>query len=54
MKFQAGSETTVTFLKFLILYMVNYPSVQSHLQEEVDKVVGRDRREIILRETTKF
>ena len=44
MKFQAGSETTVTFLKFLILYMVNYPSVQSRLQEEVDRVVGRDRK----------
>ena len=48
LKFQAGSETTVTFLKFLILYMVNFPSVQSRLQEEVDRVVGRDRGVFIL------
>ena len=38
----------MTFLKFLILYMVNYPSVQARLQEEVDRVVGRDRCMIIL------
>ena len=43
-KFQAGSETTVTFLKFLILYMINFPLVQSRLQEELDQVVGRDRQ----------
>ena len=38
----------MTFLKFLILYMINFPSVQSRLQEELDRVVGRDRTVFIL------
>ena len=38
-----GSETTTTFLRFLLLYMINFPSVQEAVQEELDRVVGRDR-----------
>ena len=38
-----GSETTTTFLRFLLLYMVNFPTEQERLQAELDRVVGRDR-----------
>ena len=38
-----GSETTTTFLRFLLLYMINFPSEQERLQAELDRVVGRDR-----------
>ena len=42
-QFQAGSETTVTYLNFLIVFMINFPSVQDKVQEELDRVVGRSR-----------
>ena len=38
-----GSETTTTFLRFLLLYMINFPAEQERLQAELDRVVGRDR-----------
>ena len=41
--FLAGSETTSTYLRFLLLYMINYPSVQTRAQGELDRAVGRDR-----------
>ena len=40
--FQAGSETTSTFLTWLLIYLINYPEVQQKAQEEVDRVAGRD------------
>jgi len=41
--FLAGSETTSTTLTWAMLYMARYPEVQSKVQEELDRVVGRGR-----------
>ncbi len=41
--FVAGSETTVTTLRWAILYMMGYPEIQTKVQQEIDDVVGRDR-----------
>ena len=39
----AGSDTTSLALSFSVLYMVRFPEVQRKAQEEIDRVVGRDR-----------
>uniref|UniRef100_A0A914XEW4 Cytochrome P450 n=1 Tax=Plectus sambesii TaxID=2011161 RepID=A0A914XEW4_9BILA len=39
----AGMETTVTTMKWALLFMVHYPEVQRKVQAELDNVVGRDR-----------
>ncbi|XP_071476969.1 cytochrome P450 2U1-like [Diadema antillarum] len=41
--FGAGTETTTASLKWSILYMVVHPDVQTRVQDELDRVVGRDR-----------
>ncbi|XP_054274087.1 probable cytochrome P450 303a1 [Macrosteles quadrilineatus] len=41
--FMAGSETTSKSLAFCFLYMLLFPDVQKKAQEEIDRVVGRDR-----------
>lgn len=41
--FMAGSETTSKSLGFCFLYLILYPDVQKKAQEEIDRVVGRDR-----------
>ncbi|XP_072021521.1 cytochrome P450 2U1-like [Amphiura filiformis] len=41
--YMAGTETTATTLRWLMLYMMEYPQVQSRIQEELDAVVGRNR-----------
>ncbi|XP_034938135.1 probable cytochrome P450 303a1 [Chelonus insularis] len=41
--FMAGSETTTKALNFCFLYLVLYPEVQKKAQEEIDRVIGRDR-----------
>ena len=41
--FLAGSETTSTYLAYLLMYSVNFPAVQKRVQEEIDRVVGRSR-----------
>ncbi|XP_071452856.1 methyl farnesoate epoxidase-like [Hetaerina americana] len=41
--FMAGSDTTFNSLTFSMLYMILYPEVQHKVQEELDRVVGRDR-----------
>lgn len=41
--FMAGSETTSKTLAFTFLYLLLYPDVQRCAQEEIDRVVGRDR-----------
>ncbi|KAJ7624549.1 cytochrome P450 [Roridomyces roridus] len=40
---EAGSETTSSYLKTLILCMIAYPDVQRRAQDEMDRVVGVDR-----------
>ncbi|XP_069823405.1 cytochrome P450 2D14-like [Dendropsophus ebraccatus] len=42
--FTAGSETTSTTLRWGLLYMILYPDVQSKVQEEIDQVIGRERK----------
>ena len=37
--FLAGSETTATTLKWALLYMARYPSVQKKVQQEMDTVI---------------
>ena len=41
--FAAGAETTSNTLEFGILYMILNPKVQERVQEEIERVVGRDR-----------
>ncbi|XP_072024663.1 cytochrome P450 2J4-like [Amphiura filiformis] len=41
--FGAGSETTATTLRWVILYMMAYPDIQRQVQQEIDSEVGRDR-----------
>ncbi|XP_021966277.1 methyl farnesoate epoxidase [Folsomia candida] len=42
--FVAGAETTSNTLEFAMLYMVLHPEVQTKVQEEIDRVVGKSRR----------
>ncbi|XP_051501860.1 cytochrome P450 1B1-like [Myxocyprinus asiaticus] len=39
----AGLDTVSTALHWMILLLVKYPSIQTKLQEQIDKVVGHDR-----------
>jgi len=39
----AGMETTATLLRWAILYVVEFGETQKRAQEEIDRVVGRDR-----------
>ncbi|KAH0815760.1 hypothetical protein GEV33_007031 [Tenebrio molitor] len=41
--FMAGSETTSKSLGFCFLNLILYPDVQKKAQQEIDRVVGRDR-----------
>ena len=41
--FVAGTETSVSTLRWALLYMMEYPEIQSRLQKEIDSVVGRNR-----------
>ncbi|XP_021919682.1 methyl farnesoate epoxidase-like isoform X2 [Zootermopsis nevadensis] len=42
--FVAGGDTTNNTLVFCLLYMILHPQVQNAVQEELDSVVGQDRR----------
>ena len=41
--FTAGTETTGTSLRWLILYMTSYPDIQRKCQQEVDRIIGEGR-----------
>ncbi|XP_048048082.1 cytochrome P450 1B1-like [Megalobrama amblycephala] len=39
----AGQDTVSTVMQWMLLLLVKHPSIQTKLQEQIDKVVGRDR-----------
>lgn len=41
--FNAGIQSTIATLLWLLSYMVNYPDVQARVHAEMDDVIGRDR-----------
>lgn len=45
--FVAGGETTATTLRWAVLLLAYYPDVQRKMQNEIDAVVGKDRRPTI-------
>ncbi|XP_075430104.1 cytochrome P450 2D20-like isoform X5 [Ascaphus truei] len=42
--FIGGTETSTTTLRWALLFMLLCPDVQSKVQEEIDRVIGRDRK----------
>ncbi|XP_041052611.1 cytochrome P450 2D26-like [Carcharodon carcharias] len=42
--FAAGTETTSTTLRWALLFMVLHPDLQSKVHEEIDRVVGKERK----------
>ena len=41
--FAAGTDTTSSTLTWAVLYMLMNPEVEEQVQQEIDRVVGRDR-----------
>ncbi|XP_051891138.1 cytochrome P450 2J6-like [Pristis pectinata] len=46
--FGAGTETTSTTLRWALLFMMLHPDMQSQVHEEIDRVIGKDRRPTLL------
>ncbi|NXU57844.1 CP1A5 protein, partial [Turnix velox] len=42
--FGAGFDTVSTGLSWSLMYLVTYPHIQKKIQEELDQVIGRERR----------
>ncbi|KAJ7359900.1 cytochrome P450, partial [Mycena albidolilacea] len=40
---EGGTDTTSSYIQFLVLAMVAYPEAQKKAHEEIDRVVGKDR-----------
>ncbi|ESK85931.1 cytochrome [Moniliophthora roreri MCA 2997] len=40
---EGGTETTTSFLKYLVMALVSFPDVQRKAQVEIDRVVGEER-----------
>ena len=41
--FVAGTETTSTSLRWMLLHMANNPAIQEKIQEELDREIGREK-----------
>ncbi|XP_067418747.1 cytochrome P450 1B1 [Emydura macquarii macquarii] len=41
--FGASQDTLSTALQWILIFLIRYPKVQARMQEEVDRIVGRDR-----------
>ncbi|XP_077174259.1 cytochrome P450 1A4-like [Paroedura picta] len=42
--FGAGFDTVTTALSWSLMYLVTYPEIQKKIQEEIDQVIGRERK----------
>jgi len=39
----AGTETTTTFIRWSLVFLMSHPDIQSKVQAEIDEVIGRER-----------
>ncbi|XP_071950289.1 cytochrome P450 2J4-like [Antedon mediterranea] len=42
--FVAGTETTACTIMWIIIYLVNFPEVQTKVQQEIDEVLGQEKK----------
>ena len=42
--FSGGTDTVAETLRWGLMYLITYPNIQQRIQDEIDSVVGRDRR----------
>ncbi|KAM6308524.1 cytochrome P450 1A5-like [Aegotheles albertisi] len=42
--FGAGFDTVTTGLSWSLMYLVTYPNIQKRIQEELDQIIGQERR----------